>query len=555
MKRIIIQTLCSLGFVFFLMQPCWSATIVVVNTNDSGTGSLRAAIEFANNNPGFDQILFNISGVGPHEIFPLSQLPSLMGPTEISGYSQPGAVMATSTSSAIIQIAINGSDVVGQDIFGLTLGNNCTVSGLAIYHFPVGFNVGGNNNWVYGCHVGMNASGMVEMGNITDGILITGTGNLIGGPNVTNRNVIAGNGAGIAVFPYANSNTIQGNYIGTDATGNTTISNTYDGISIGSSNNMITDNVVVGHQNANIAIGWWMDDSPYPNANLVTNNRVGHHADGSFSSFEDNCQGITMVYAANTTVTENIVFGNGCHGVSVVGDISTGNLISNNYISGNGDIAINLGLDWVTSNDPGDIDTGPNNLQNFPVLQEAKIKGTKTKIKGTIDTQNPENVLIELYSVSVPHSSGYGGGETLIGTSYPNPNGHFKVDLPLLAVGTYVTAIAIDELNNTSEFSAALEVTNSNNLGSLTYHSWDVKAHPNPFVLETSISFRINESQWVKLDIFDAQGRFVQAMMHEWFPKGNHEFLLDLSQWPAGIYYYQLVGPEFLHADKLIKQK
>jgi len=42
--------------------------IEVSNTNDSGGGSLRAAIEFANANPTEDTITFDIPGTGPHVI-------------------------------------------------------------------------------------------------------------------------------------------------------------------------------------------------------------------------------------------------------------------------------------------------------------------------------------------------------------------------------------------------------------------------------------------------------------------------------------------------------
>jgi len=41
------------------------ATFTVINTNNDGAGSLRAAIESANSSPGPDTINFSISGCGP----------------------------------------------------------------------------------------------------------------------------------------------------------------------------------------------------------------------------------------------------------------------------------------------------------------------------------------------------------------------------------------------------------------------------------------------------------------------------------------------------------
>ena len=49
-----------------------AATFTVINTNDSGTGSLRQALLDANGNPGLDTIAFNIPGAGPHTIQPVS---------------------------------------------------------------------------------------------------------------------------------------------------------------------------------------------------------------------------------------------------------------------------------------------------------------------------------------------------------------------------------------------------------------------------------------------------------------------------------------------------
>ena len=63
--------------------------LVVTNTNDSGAGSLRQAIIDANNAAGPDTIQFNISGVGPHTIQPLSGLPGITDPVIIDGASEP----------------------------------------------------------------------------------------------------------------------------------------------------------------------------------------------------------------------------------------------------------------------------------------------------------------------------------------------------------------------------------------------------------------------------------------------------------------------------------
>src|SRR5271154_3403576 len=66
----------------------------VINTLDSGAGSLRQAILDANvhaNQGGPDLIAFNIAGTSVHTISPSTALPTITDPVIIDGYSQPGS--------------------------------------------------------------------------------------------------------------------------------------------------------------------------------------------------------------------------------------------------------------------------------------------------------------------------------------------------------------------------------------------------------------------------------------------------------------------------------
>ena len=71
--------------------PLVAATFIVNTTNDSGAGSLRAAIDSSNTVPGTDSIHFNIAGTSPHTIALLSALPTITDQVTIDGYSEPEA--------------------------------------------------------------------------------------------------------------------------------------------------------------------------------------------------------------------------------------------------------------------------------------------------------------------------------------------------------------------------------------------------------------------------------------------------------------------------------
>ena len=73
-----------------------------------------------------------------------------------------------------------------------------------------------------------------------------------------------------------------------------------------------------------------------------------------------------------------------------------GNRVSGNSIHNNGGLGLDLVGDGVTLNDPGDPDTGPNDLQNFPALSSAVSDGITTQILGTLDSLPATTFAIEL---------------------------------------------------------------------------------------------------------------------------------------------------------------
>ena len=113
----------------------------------------------------------------------------------------------------------------------------------------------------------------------------------------------------------------------------------------------------------------------------------------------------------------------------------------------------------VTPNDPEDGDSGPNNLQNFPVLATAVTSAGSTTIDGSLNSTPSTMFLVEFFSNSVCDPSGFGEGESFLGSGTVitdgSGNGSFSETLPTGATpGQFVTATATDLDGNTSEFSA-----------------------------------------------------------------------------------------------------
>ena len=63
------------------------------------------------------------------------------------------------------------------------------------------------------------------------------------------------------------------------------------------------------------------------------------------------------------------------------------------------DLSLSFSGDGVTANDGvGDADTGPNNLQNFPVITSAKTGRRATTIKGTLQSTQDGTFTIQFCS-------------------------------------------------------------------------------------------------------------------------------------------------------------
>src|SRR5206468_2007909 len=106
-----------------------------------------------------------------------------------------------------------------------------------------------------------------------------------------------------------------------------------------------------------------------------------------------------------------------------VRDGCTGILIRGNSIFSNGNATVNglgidLGPDGVTPNDSCDTDTGANLRQNFPVLTSAASGPTMTSVSGTLNSTANGIFLLQFYANAGSTVSGYGEGQTYLGSAY-----------------------------------------------------------------------------------------------------------------------------------------
>ena len=163
----------------------------------------------------------------------------------------------------------------------------------------------------------------------------------------------------------------------------------------------------------------------------------------------------------------NTIAFNSGPGISVRNTHSVGNQFEANAIYANDGLGIDLNSDGVSLNDSSDADTGPNNLQNFPVITQI-VAGATTHVVGSLNSTASKTFIIDLYANMIADPSGYGEGEVWLTSFEVNTdetgNRSFDMTLPVAtAGGQIITATATDKPTmpdpggNTSEFSLAVE--------------------------------------------------------------------------------------------------
>ena len=140
--------------------------------------------------------------------------------------------------------------------------------------------------------------------------------------------------------------------------------------------------------------------------------------------------------------------------------------VARNSIFDNGVLGIDLAPAGVTINDPGDTDSGANNLQNFPSISSASSGGGTTHIEGSLNSSVATTFTIEFFDNAACDASGNGEGKTFIGSGTASTDGSgnasFAFDFAtVVPTGDAIAATATDPNGNTSEFSECRTVENA----------------------------------------------------------------------------------------------
>jgi uncharacterized repeat protein (TIGR01451 family) len=456
------------------------STITVTNLNDSGAGSLRAAITDANTGACSSPctIEFSVSGT----INLSSALPAIVvSNLTIDGYTAPGSAANTNAfgtaSNAVITLGLNGGGTIatGFDIQETFV----KISGFAIGGFTTsGVRFSGDNSGanVSGCHIGVDTGGTTSWANAYGVIFNASAEASLGGTTPDKRNIISGNTFdGVQVTAGANTISISGNYIGTNGTltsalpnntgitvcsgcsvgigqagiGNVVSGNTGSGIVLSGSGADVVANIIgpagtgttalpnsTGIQIAagatNNTIGGASPSEMNTvsgnsqngilidgDSNEIDNNRIGIATDGA-TTLSNGGAGIKLQGTASNnrigTSFGNIIKHNTGDGVTATGT-GIGNSIRKGIIAANGNLGIDLGDDGATANDATDGDTGPNNRQNFPTIASAQYAAGTLTVSLNLNSSSAVSAAAYLFDIYKADASASPQGLQHLGSS------------------------------------------------------------------------------------------------------------------------------------------
>ena len=349
------------------------------------------------------------------------------------------------------------SNIVGGNVISGNATNGVHISGE------------GSLNVVWGNFIGMNATGTGALPNGNDGVLVDGqVYTFIGGDtSSTLGNLISGNGQNaIEIVGNATHTTVQGNYIGTDVSGTFAVPNAQNGILISSAMDSQIGGTTAEARNVIAGNGFGIQVTGPAAGTLIQGNYIGTDASGTGPLMNFN-QGIILPGSGVTVGGEggagNVIAFNFFSGIKVM-PTGSGNTFFGNSIFGNGALGIDLagGIEddnSVTQNDPGDTDTGANDLQNYPALVVALASGGDRTAEGLFTGGANTDYVLHFYSNREVDPSGFGEGETYLGALdlHTDTEGiaEFSFTLDPSTARQFITVTATDPNGNTSEFSPA----------------------------------------------------------------------------------------------------
>jgi CSLREA domain-containing protein len=344
--------------------------------------------------------------------------------------------------------SIGGTASTGDTCIGGTAAERNVVSGNSFRGVAL-FGEGTKYNCIINNIVGLGPAGDKALPNHTHGIDVNRGSSLnqVGGTGQGMINVVSGNmenGVEVSHLSTTVGNRVVGNFIGTDVTGATGPPYALNGKSgVHLEDHVVNSEVVDNVIGNNADSGVWIEQGS--TGTVVRGNQIGLSLNGNSIPNKDHGVFIVDNSSGSLIGPNNVITNNLVSGIVVRHADTDRNTITGNSIYGNRSLGIDLDpVGAVNPNDAGDVDTGPNQQLNFPVITMA----TPQLVAGS----TCGGCRVEVFRADRGNGA-HGQGKTFVGLATADSGGSFVATVSGVAEGDYVSTTATDASGNTSEFS------------------------------------------------------------------------------------------------------
>jgi len=512
--------------------------------------------------------------------------------SSIEGLDHGPAIVGAGGNTPVIFVVGNNSFIIGVEmmnaIVGIELaGNNSVIGGQepnqANYIHgmtQVGVMVTGDFNSITGNVIGIQSSDDQPDGS-PFGIFVTGSENVIGGPDSGKGNIISGNDKGISIYPIdtTSHNWVIGNLIGTDISGMLAVGNKV-GVEVIGPNVYTSNNVISGNTESGILLG--ID----ARNNYVVDNMIGVDTDST--GLIPNRDGVVLGPGSSDCVVRgNLIRGNTQFGISING-LPDSALTSQHHLIGNNIISDNSTAGILMSGETTDNVIGSSLSTEYPLNDihdngQAGIMiggGFGTPKRNTIrensihdntgfgirilsgqgGIQPPEvdsyvddgqgnalivgrhplaGAIVDIYAGD-PNQSNRQEGIEWLGSGPVDASGNFTIGISSCLCDSIVTT-ATDVLGNTSQFSRGYAPM-PDAVHDPAVQDILINAYPNPFNRKVTLELHVSIPKEVILRIYDSSGRIVETLVNGTLQAGIHDMHWNADDLAPGMYYYKCIG-------------
>jgi hypothetical protein len=358
-------------------------------------------------------------------------------------FAMSGGVYASGNASNGITDLGTGS-TIGFDEAGGASGPEANIIGFN----NVGVYLGGDGALMQGNHVGTNGEG-TDMGNLV-GLYVAPSAS----GSIIDANLVGfSTGVGIAVS--GDGSTLCGNLAGTTDT-LLDVGNGLAGILLLANDTNVGEGCsapnMVGFNGSH---GVEVEGS----GNRVFGNLIGESASGVPIGNQGDGVHLLDSLTSGNHVRENLIAHNGGNGIRVAESAGSGNRLRRNRMHDNDGFGVDLGPAGPTPNDIEDADSGPNNLQNTPVIDFANIVDGALHVQFRVEAAAGNTALPLDIDFYLADGTGRRQGHRFLTTrqfEFAGTYVYTNLGLPSGTTGGLVLAMATDADGNSSEFSAEL---------------------------------------------------------------------------------------------------